>query len=160
MDRPLFKRFAKAFLIFVLGICAGIFSHTLVSKVLVAARSGDFAEAARVNSPDGKLDAVLVEDISGGPLGGVFWSVYVVPKGKTVPTEITARLFFADELTKGAIVWSKPHLLEIHYDKASIMQFRNFSTEYENGLEYVELRLVPSSERSLITAEGMRRSDN
>jgi hypothetical protein len=160
MHRPLFKKLATAFLIFVLGIGVGIFSHTLVSKALTAARSGDFVEAARVNSPDGKLDAVLVEDISGGALGGVFWSVYVVPKGRTIPTDATTRLFFADELTKGAIVWSKRHLIEIHYDKASIMQFRNISTISENGLEYVELRLVPSSEYSLITPEGGWRSDN
>ncbi|HXL23885.1 MAG TPA: hypothetical protein VOA78_15585 [Candidatus Dormibacteraeota bacterium] len=146
MRRPLLKKLATAFLIFVLGIGVGIFSHTLVSKALTAARSGDFAEAARVNSPDGKLDAVLVEDISGGALGGVFWSVYVVRKGRTIRTDATTRLFFADELTKGAIVWSKPHLIEIHYDKASIMEFRNISTISENGLEYVELRLVPSSE--------------
>jgi hypothetical protein len=114
----------------------------------------------RVTSPDGKLDAVLVEDSSSGPLAGVFWYVYVVPKGKAAPKDSTTRLFFADELTKGVIVWNKPHLIEILYDKASIMQFRNVSTTSENGLEYVELRLIPSSEYSLMTPEGGWRADN
>lgn len=41
----------------------------------------------------------------------------------------------------------------------SIMQFRNVSTLSENGLEYVELRLVPSSVYSLIPPEGGWRSD-
>jgi hypothetical protein len=120
---------------------------------------GGDTEAMRVSSPDGKLDAVLVEDSSGGALGGIFWFVYVVPKGKA-PKGETTRLFFADELTKGTIVWSKRHLVEIHYDKTSIMQFRNISATSENGLEYVELRLVPSSDYSLMTPEGGWRSDN
>lgn len=64
------------------------------------------------------------------------------------------RVFFGDEMTKGTVVWNKPHLIETHYDKASIMHFRNISTETENGAEYVELQLVPSSEYSLITPEG------
>jgi hypothetical protein len=51
-------------------------------------------------------------------------------------------------------------LHEIHYDKASIMQFRNIFTKSETGFEYVELRLVPSSEYSLLTPEGAWRSDN
>ena len=117
-------------------------------------------EAMRVTSPDGKLDAVLVEDSSGGALGGVFWSVYVVPKGYAAPRDVMKRLFFADELTRGAIAWTKPYLIEIRYDKASIMQFRNVSTTSENGLEYVELRLVPSSEYSLVTPEGRWGPDN
>jgi len=39
-------------------------------------------------------------------------ALYVLPRGDAVPKDATKRLFFADELTKGAIVWSKPHLLE------------------------------------------------
>jgi hypothetical protein len=160
MDGPKFSRFATALLGFVLGVGVGLLGHTMVVKVLTAARSGDFFEAARVTSPDGKLDAVLVEDNSGGALGGIFWYVYIVHKGNAIPKDSTTRLFFADELTKGAIVWSKPHLVEIHYDKASIMQFRNISTISENGIEYVELRLIPSSEYSLMTPDGAWRPDN
>ena len=160
MYRLHLNKFASALLVFVLGFCVGIFGRSLMTESFTGAHTGDDTEAMRITSPDGKVDALLVEDTGGGALGGVFWYLYVVPRGNAVPKDATKRLFFADELTKGAIVWSKPHLLEIHYDKASIMQFRNFSTENENGLEYVELRLVPSSERSIITAEGVRRSDN
>jgi hypothetical protein len=77
-----------------------------------------------------------------------------------VPNDPAKRLFFADELTSGIIIWSKPFLIEIHYDKASIMHFRNISTEYENGVEHTELRLVPTSEYSLITPYGGWRPDN
>jgi hypothetical protein len=160
MYGPHLKTFSTALLSFVLGVCVGIFGYRLLTITPTAAKSGGDTEAMRVSSPDGKLDAVLVEDSSGGALGGVFWYVYVVPKGKAAPKGETTRLFFADELTKGTIVWSKPHLVEIHYDKASIMHFRNISTTSENGLEYVELRLVPSSDYSVMTPEGGWRSDN
>jgi len=159
MYRPKLNRITAAVIGFVCGLCVFIFGGHLLARIFTTASAKE-TETQRITSPDGKLDAVLVEDSSGGALGGIFWYVYVVPKGKAAPKNATTRLFFADELTKGAIVWSKPHLIEIHYDKASIMQFRNVSTISENGLEYVELRLVPSSEYSLITPEGGWRSDN
>ena len=160
MDRQNFNKFGVGLLLVALGVCVGLFGHDLVTRTFAGQMNIHGTEAMRSTSPDGKLDAVLLEDTSGGTLGGVFWSVYVVPKGSAVPKDALKRLFFADELTKGAIAWSKPHLLEIHYDKASIMQFRNISTKSETGLEYVELRLVPSSEYSLLTPEGAWRSDN
>ena len=160
MHTPKFNRFATAVIGFVMGISIGTFGHGLVTMISKTTTRGLGAEAMRVTSPDGKLDAVLVDDNSGGVLGGIFWYLYVVPRGKPVPNDTAKRLFFADELTKGAIVWNKAHLIEIHYDKASIMHFRNISTTYENGLEDVELRLAPCSEHSLVTPEGGWRSDN
>jgi hypothetical protein len=152
------RKFVTFIITFVLGVCAGVFSHSLTGRM--PHRVNNDTERMRVTSPDGKLDAVLLADSSGGVLGGIFWSVYVVPKGNSVPDDPDKRLFFADELTKGRILWSKPFLIEIHYDKASIMHFRNISTEYENGVGYAELRLVPSSEYSLMTPEGGWRPDN
>jgi hypothetical protein len=160
MGKLRLNRFTIALLGFVVGLCAGIVGHRALTMILNTATASHATEAMRVTSPDGKLDAVLVVDTGGGALGGVFWYVYVVPKGEAVPKDKTGQLLLADELTKGTIVWNKAHLIEIHYDKASIMHFRNVSTTSENGLEYVELRLVPSSEYSLMTPEGGRRSDN
>jgi len=160
MDRQDFNKFGVGLLLLALGVCVRLFGHDLVTRTFAGQTNTHGAEAMRITSPDCKLDAVLLEDASGGALGGVFWSVYVLPKGSAVPKDASKRLFLADELTKGAIAWSKPHLLEIQYDKASIMQFRNISTKSETGFEYVELRLVPSSEYSLLTPEGGWRSDN
>jgi hypothetical protein len=154
----MYRKFAAPLIAFVLGVCIATFSRTLIDRTFTTVSYT--AESKRVASPDGKLDAVFVEDSSGGALGGVFWYVYVVSKGKAVPKDPNKRLFFADELSRGAVVWSKPNLLEIHYDKASIMHFRNISTKEDNGIEYVELRLVPTSEYSLLTSEGGWRPDN
>jgi hypothetical protein len=115
MYRPHLNKFASALLGFGLAFCVGIFGHSLVTGSFTGAHTNDDTEAMRITSPAGKLDAVLLEDTGGGALGGVFWYLYVVPRGDAVPKDATKRLFFADELTKGAIVWSKPHLLEIHY---------------------------------------------
>lgn len=156
----MFNKFTRTLICFVLGICLGIFGHKFVATTVNGHPRDLGAESIRVTSPDGRLDAVLVEDSSGGALGGVFWYLYVVPKAKTVPSDTTKQLFVADELTKVSVVWENAHLIEIHYDKASIMHFRNISTRYENGVEYVELRLVPSSEYSLITPEGGWRPGN
>lgn len=158
MYKPKLRKFATPLVAFLLGVCVAMFSGTLIARIFN--RVGNDTEWVRVTSPDGKLDAVLVQDSSGGALGGVFWFLYVVPKGKAVPKDTTKQLFFADELTRGTIIWSKAHLIEIHYDKASIMHFRNISTTNENGVEYAELRLVPTSEYSLLTPEGGWRPDN
>jgi hypothetical protein len=161
MYRPKFNRFAAAVVGFVLGFCFAIFGF-VVAKMTISKPGSRTSgvEDMRVTSPDGMLDAVLIEDNSGGALGGIFWYLYVVPKGQPAPNDATKRLFFADELTRGLVVWNKAHLIEIHFDKASIMQFRNISTTSDNGIEYVELRLVPSSEYSLMTPDGGWRPDN
>ena len=157
MYRPRLNRLGSGVLGFVLGLCVVILGDHLLNTLSTSAR--DYVERMRVSSPDHKLDAVLVEDTSGGAVGGSAWMLYIVPSGKSVLHE-TKSLFLADSLSKASIAWNKPHLVEIHYDKASIMQFTNISTTSENGLEYVELRLVPSSDYSLMTPEGGWRPDN
>jgi hypothetical protein len=161
MYKPTFNRFAAAVVGFVLGLCFAVFGFVVAKMTISKPGAHDSGvEDMRVTSPDGKLDAVLIEDSSGGALGGIFWYLYVVPKGQPVPNDATKQLFFADELTRGSVVWNRAHLIEIHYDKASIMHFRNISTTSDNGIEYVELRLVPSSEYSLMSPDGRWRQDN
>src|SRR5260370_17862322 len=115
MFRPKFNRFVTPVIGFVLGICLGIFGH--VTMIFKTATRGFGAEAMRVTSPDGKLDAVLLQDSSGGALGGIFWYLYVVPKGQPVPNDTTNQLSFATHLSNGSIVWNTAHLSEIHYNK-------------------------------------------
>jgi hypothetical protein len=160
MYRPKFNRFAVTVLGFALGLGFAIFGYVVAKMTILKPAAHNSEEFMRVTSPDGKLDAVLTTDSSGGAPGGIFWFLYVVPKGRPAPYDETKKLFFADALTKGSVVWNKPHLIEIHYDKASIMHFRNISTTSDNGIAYVELRLVPSSEYSLMTPDGGWRPDN
>jgi hypothetical protein len=87
MDRQHLNKFVAAFLFFALGLCVGVFGHELVTGTFAEQMNVHRTEAMRVSSPDGKLDAVLLEDASGGALGGVFWSVYIVPKGSAASND-------------------------------------------------------------------------
>jgi hypothetical protein len=123
--------------------------------------SRDF-EQARVSSPSGLLDAVLVREDGGGAAGGWEWYVYIVPKGSPVNSE-AGPTFNAGTLTGCKLTWTSAHLLDIHYDVVHINQFSNLwnSREPESlgnaaAREYlVEIRLVPSSpDYSLLTPNG------
>ena len=82
-------------------------------------------EQARITSPSGQLDAVLVRDDGGGAAGGWEWYIYIVAKGSPVDQANDHAIFNAGTLTDGKIVWRQEHLLEIHYAMAYINQFRN-----------------------------------
>ncbi len=125
------------------------------------------SEHSRVTSPDGKLDAVLVVDAYGPAAGGgVDSMVYIVARGAQVPTARAHMIFRADPMTRGTLVWKDAHLLEIHYDVADIYEFHNLWAldEIENVGEegerdaYVEIRLAPSSDRSVLNPDGSFRN--
>ncbi len=70
--------------------------------------------------------------------------------------------FRADPMTSGDLVWKGEHLLEIHYDQAQILEFRNLwglheiedvGSKGERDFD-VEIRLVPSSNFSVLTPNG------
>jgi hypothetical protein len=76
------------------------------------------SEQARVTSPNGQLDAVLLRDDGGGAAGGWEWYVYIVSKGSRVDESKEHAILNAGTLTGGKLV-----LLEIRYDIAGINQF-------------------------------------
>ena len=121
-------------------------------------------EKSRVTSPNGKLDAVLVEDLYGPAAGGGVDSiVYITPKGTALRSKTAYEVFRADPLRGGSLVWKANHLLDIRYDIADIHEFRNLCGLHEiqdvgSGGEHdflVEVRLAPSSpDFSLLTPDG------
>ena len=121
------------------------------------------AEQARVTSPGGSFDAVLVRDPYGPAAGGgVDWNVYIVRKGDPIRMKTAHYFFRADPMKGGGLVWNREHLLEIHYDQAHILEFRNVwglheiedvGSSGEHDFE-VEIRLVPSSDFSALTPDG------
>jgi|HubBroStandDraft_6_1064221.scaffolds.fasta_scaffold329918_1 hypothetical protein len=122
-----------------------------------------WVEEARVTSPDDRFDAVITrEESPGGAMGNLYWNVFIVPKGAAVPKDEKHTLFTADSLRGEKLVWTRKHLLDIHYDFAEIDGFRNNWGENEvkdrgwrEGDYLVEVRLVPSSlDFSLLTPNG------
>ena len=147
---------------FCLGVGLAYLGPRTIRKLLRIS-SSDRSEEMRVTSPNGKLDAVMIRESYGGAAGGFEWYVFIVPKGESAPGDDSHALFQAGELSGERLVWSQPHLLEIHYDLAEIEQFRNLWGLYEvqdvgrtGARDYdVEIRLAPSSpDFSLLTASG------
>ena len=125
--------------------------------------SGARVEEVRVASPDGRYDAVITRESIGGVLGGVYWNVFIVPKGAGTAEENDRNTILNAAVMRGEkLLWKQRHLLEIHYDIAHIEQFRNLwgSNELEGrspreGDYLVEARLVPSSsDFSFLTSDG------
>jgi hypothetical protein len=123
---------------------------------------GDRVEEARVTSPDGRFDAVMTREVTGGSLGGAYWNVFIVPKGIATPTDDKKSLLYAAVLRGEKLLWKQNHLLEVQYDIAHIEEFRNLwgSNEAEDrswrtGDYLTEVRLVPSSpDFSFLTPDG------
>jgi len=124
--------------------------------------SGD--EQARVTSPDGLFDAVLLREDGGGAGGGWEWYVYIAEKAKPVEEGSAYLIFNAGTLTGEKLVWKQPHLLEIQYNIADINQFRNLAVKHPivNGVQrdyLAEIRLAPiSQDFSLLNPDGTYRS--
>jgi hypothetical protein len=165
MERPLINEFNPKMM--VMTVC------TITILCFLAAcgspTPATWAEKARVTSPDGLFDAVMTIETVGPVLGGgVYWNVFIVPKGVIAPKDDKISLLTASVLRGEKLIWKQNHLLEVQYDIAEIEKFRNFwgSNEVQNATwkehEYlVELRLTPSSpDFSLLSPDGgVKRKD-
>jgi hypothetical protein len=136
---------------FIAGVVVTAFGPSLVNSALSKIILPEHRwEVARVASPDGTVDAVIVG--SGcGPLCSDTYQVTVVPKGAKAPTSVEQYAFSADDMVDAELRWKQPHLLEIEYKKARINDFRNVAYPFakfgdqESWKYRVELRLAPSS---------------
>lgn len=160
-------RFGTALISFVVGATIGYFAWFWASTALalVFPAGGASSSESRVTSPDHRFDAVMVMQDYGGAMGGFEYHVYIVRRG--APVRKGARsVFEASDLSGENLVWESGHLLELEYNEAEIESFRNLwrSDEVENvgsygeNDYYVEIRLAPSSEYSLLNPGGGFRS--
>lgn len=128
----------------------------------------DLTELSRVTSPNGQLDAVLTQELYGGAVGGVDSNVFIVRKGAPVKMATAHTILQADPFTNAKLVWKQDHLLQIHYDRAHIEQFRNLWGLHEvedvgstGERDYeVEIRLDPLADFSMLTPDGSFRHSN
>jgi len=138
-------------LAFILGIAFANFVGKLIyrgiDKVLFPEHR---TEIARVTSPDGAVDAVMMVSNCGAPCSNTY-SVIVVPKGRKVPDDSVQYVFSADDMVNPQVSWKQAHLLEIAYAKAFINAYRNVSSPFgvpgnvESWDYEDEIRLAPSS---------------
>jgi len=136
---------------FILGIVSAILVPRLI---LLAANHAIFpeqrAEISRVTSPDGVVDAVMIEKNCGAPCS-IDHAVFVVPRGQKAPLDSNLAVFSADDIFGDQLLWKQSHLLEVSYGRAFIFNFRNVAyplnaTKNDHAPAYrVEIRLAPTS---------------
>jgi hypothetical protein len=106
-------------------------------------------EVSRVTSPDGTVDAVAIRSDCGAPCS-TNYSVFLVPRGTRIRGSSTQPAFSADDVSGEHLAWSQPHLLEIGYNRAFIINFQNVAYPFTDHmgnrtLQRFEIRLAPAS---------------
>ena len=136
---------------FLAGVASAMVVPRLVSHTAEHVFPLALKEIARVPSPDGVVDAVMIRDNCGAPCS-YGYTVFVVPKGEPAPNDFEGDVFSADDMVDQKLVWRQSHLLNISYSKALIYKFRNmvyplgeFGAKEKNWHYKVEIQLVPSS---------------
>jgi hypothetical protein len=149
MRVPRIGRFAVGTIAFFAGLGVTFFGSRVYRAHFYGTRSSVRKEEMRIIDPDAPFDAVVIGDYYGGAMGGIDWSIYIVPRGKTVSDQ-QKPVFEASTLDGEKLVWRERHVLEVHYDLASIEGFRNVwcSDEIQrvSGPESdycIEIRLAP-----------------
>ena len=136
---------------FLAGIALAIFGPWALRNLVKTIFPYHPEEVARVTSPDGVVDAVMINSDCGVPCSNTYL-VVIVPKGGKPPEAFERYEFSADNMVDGQMRWKQPHLLEIAYRIALINQFRNLSYPLakpgdKGSWDYkVEVRLAPSSQ--------------
>lgn len=90
---------------------------------LTACGEGDVTELARMTSPDGAWDAVLVRVQAAKGQDSPFM-VLMGPKG--VGNGKATRVFLADNTSPPEVTWDGDRLVTIRCDKARVWTFHNF----------------------------------
>jgi hypothetical protein len=138
---------------FLVGMAVGFAAPWLIARAADRVFPLQLKEIARVTSPDGRVDAVIVRDNCGAPCS-YGYTVFVLPNGESTPHDFERAVFSADDMLDEKLVWKQPHLLAISYSRALIYKFRNvaypfgeFGASQRNWDYRVEIQLAPSSVR-------------
>lgn len=126
----------------------------LLIDLLVIQKGILFEEAYRITSPDGKVDVVGMHFDAGATTGRIEM-VYIVPANHVL-SKIDVKLdrcvpvFMAEHIEGKNIHWLRDNLLEIQYETAQILNFRNSIRPLPEDANYVvRIRETPLKETSL-----------
>ena len=119
----------------------------LVLSLVAACGGSDLTEARRILSPDGTLEAVVLDNRK-VPLSGMMYWVRIVPNG--VATTRSDTVFSADHAvaengSEGIDVkWLENRVLEIRFANAAVIEFRGVWRWEDDA---AEVRLKPLRDR-------------
>ena len=151
-------RRSAAIVAIIFAYLLGVASPYIADMAIGWALTGAGHEMSRQTSPDGLLDAVVIEDDPGAWSSFIYY-LYLVPKGQKVSyvhsDPAIAKSSEGDELTTN---WNKSHLLGVNAGNAHIKWFANlwYSTKFPDY--YVELKLTTGNENYLRPDGRLRRA--
>jgi hypothetical protein len=135
------------------GLCAGCLFAAGCDpglKGVTLAGKWEYTEGQRLQSPDSQVEAVVFQGDAGSTTSTIT-CVCILIAGEALAAEgETKRVFCADHLKGLKLVWKETGLLEIRYDEARILDFKNYwlSPRKIEGANYVvEIRLGPTQIR-------------
>lgn len=104
-------------------------------------------ELQRLTSPDGVVDAVLVEKLTNAT-DGIPYLVYIVPAGSH---SLWHPVLVGDDFVGFKLMWKNPRFLAVRFKKGRVFSFTNlwWSKHVDNFRYVVEIRLEPTEDRSL-----------
>jgi hypothetical protein len=126
------------------ALCVALFIFFVLPLLLFAVMSlsarTTAVEIQRSRSPDGLLDAVVVQSQPGFSIEPDSYRIYLARSGSDT---LDNPVLVATDLEGLKMQWAAPHLLELSYSSACIASFRNHwaNMAFRNGDYYVEVRL-------------------
>jgi len=110
----------------------------------VTACGGKLVERTRVTSPDGIVQAVIVERESDATVPTPM-ELYLVRTNHSLSGE---PVVLGDRFENLQVTWREPRFLELRYEKARIFRFTNFwqSSDVDQLRYVVEIRLKPKTD--------------
>jgi hypothetical protein len=122
----------------------------------------EYEEILRVQSPDGKVDAVLMRG-NAGAMSSFHYGLYIVPSwsqisNKDINNNRYKAVCNAERMEGEKIVWLKNKVLEIQYSKAQAFEFIDHISPLPKDMHY-EVEIRKSSPTDNISAGGISSSD-
>jgi hypothetical protein len=130
-----------------------------LGALLAGCDSGPGQIIARVPSPDGRADALLVREEDCGATCDTAHGVYLVARGGALPEGLERAQLFLNDAKGVRVRWRDPHMLLVEYDRAVVHGFRNRwyldvrPSEPGERFHLVEVRLAPTDSVSFPPVE-------
>ena len=125
-------------------------SRVLLTALLVACDAGPGQIVARVTSPDGRADALVVRERDCGATCDTAHGIYLVRRGEPLPEDGDHAQLFLNGADGLQVRWRDAHMLLVEYRRAVVHRFRNRwylnvrPSEPNGRFDLVEVRLAPT----------------
>lgn len=141
------KLIAAFVAVYLLGIATPILMQRPIAAL--GHTIGGREEVSRKTSPDGVLDAVVIQ-INPGAFSSYLYHLFLVPKGARVDADWTdTPIVYTSEGDPLTVNWDKPHFLTVTTGNSHVQLFANLWYSKRVPDYYVELTLAETGKHYL-----------